>query len=322
MNFKALRAFQLIAERGSLSAAAGDLCLSQPAVSRLIALLEVELELRLFNRTGRGLTMTKEGQLFYDTTKHILAGIEEIPRIAKDIQAGDRHFQLLTTPRLAQAVISPAIALLHQENPRLRCRVEVLPRADLDNQLGMRRFDLAIASLPITHAPVAVNHMPLFNVRVDAVLPKGHPLAARDCLSPADLANEQLIGPWHDPLWRQQMSDFLPAGGLAGQCHIETRSSLLACQLAGDGAGITFLDRLSARGIDLGGVEFRRLHPEKRLAFGYIYPRGATLSTNALDFINAILRTVEAFRRRDPENSEAIRLADGEENTNLHGRHA
>ncbi len=72
--------------------------------------------------------MTKEGKLFYDSTKHILAGLEEIPRIAKDIQVGDRQFQLLTTPRIAQAVISPALALLRKENLGLRCRVDVLSR--------------------------------------------------------------------------------------------------------------------------------------------------------------------------------------------------
>jgi len=68
---------------GSLSAAASDLCLSQPAVSRLIAMLEGELALQLFNRTGRGLSMTRESKLFYDTTKHILAGIEDLPRIVE-----------------------------------------------------------------------------------------------------------------------------------------------------------------------------------------------------------------------------------------------
>lgn len=311
MNFKALRAFQLIAERGSLSAAASDLCLSQPAVSRMIGLLEGELELRLFNRTGRGLSMTNEGKLFYDTTKHILAGLDEIPRIAKNIQTGDRHLQLLTTARIAQAVISPALALLRKENACLRCRVDVLAhddRKEIEDLIEARRADLAIAALPFAQSAIATENQSLFKVRLEAVLPKGHPLAARPRLTAADLANEEIIGPWQDQLWRQQVDDFLPSGGTPAKYTVETRSSLMACQMASDGVGIAFFDRLSARGLDLNGIEFRPLEPAKWIAFGYIRQRGEELSANATGFINAVRQTVEEFRRRDPENAAAILL--------------
>ncbi|MFA5899252.1 MAG: LysR family transcriptional regulator [Hyphomicrobium sp.] len=306
MNFKALRAFQLIAERGSLAAAASDLCLSPPAVSRLIALLEDELELRLFNRTGRGLSTTQEGRLFYDATKQILAGLEEIPRIAKDIQAGDRHFQLLTTARMAQAVVSPALALLRHDNARLRCRVDVLTRDDADHQFTMRQFDLAITSLPVAHALGAVEAKPLFKVRLEAVLPKSHRLATRNQLNAADLANEELIGPWQDQVWRQQMQAFLPAGGVPVKYAVETRSSLMACQMASDGAGIAIFDRLSGRGLDLGGVVFRPLEPATWVEFGYVHRRGEALSENAVGFISAVRRAIEEFRNSDPENAAAV----------------
>ena len=314
MNFKALRAFQLIAERGSLSAAASNLCLSQPAVSRMIGLLEGELELRLFNRTGRALSMTKEGKLFYDTTKHILAGLEEIPRIAKEIQAGDRHFQLLTTPRIAQAVISPALTLLRKENLRLSCNVDVLPRDDLDDiedLIGARRVDLAIAALPVSHSPAAIEYKPLFKVRLEAVVPKTHRLVARNRLTAADLAHEELIGPWQDQAWRRQMNEFLPSGGLSAKHTVETRSSLMACQMASDGAGIAFFDRLSARGLDLSGAEFIPLEPANWMTFGYIHQRGNALSPNAIAFIDTVRRTIGAFRQRHPEDAAAVVLENG-----------
>jgi DNA-binding transcriptional LysR family regulator len=310
MNFKALRAFQMIAERGSLAAAASDLCLSQPAVSRLIAQLEGELELRLFNRTGRGLSLTKEGKLFYDTTKDILAGVEEIPRIAKNIQAGDWNFQLLTTPRIAQAVISPAIALLRKENAPLHCRVEVLPRGNLDNLIGMHRFDLAIASLPLTSATTAIEIKPLFKVRLEAVLPKNHRLLALDRLRAADLGDEELIGPWHDQVWRQHMGEFLPSTGIAAKCIVETHSSLMACQMASDGAGVAFLDRLSARRLDLHGAEFRPLDPEKWITFGSVHRRDEVVSPHVVGFIDAVRRTIDEFRKRDAENASSVVLFD------------
>ena len=88
MNFKSLRAFQLVVTQGSLAAAAETMNLSPPAVSRLISLLEVEIKFELFNRTRRRLTMTTAGEAFYRATQPILDGVNELPHIANTIRAG------------------------------------------------------------------------------------------------------------------------------------------------------------------------------------------------------------------------------------------
>jgi DNA-binding transcriptional LysR family regulator len=321
MNFKALNAFQLIAERGSLSAAATDMCLSQPAVSRLISQLESELELQLFNRTGRALTMTREGKLFYETTKNILAGLQEIPRIAKAIQAGDQDFQMVTTARIAQAIISPALTLLRREKPNLRCRVDVLSREDLDSAIRVRQFDLAIAVLPVVPS-AAVETTPLFKVRLEAVLPKHHGLVARNCVTASDLADETLIGPWQDENWRREMGGFLPAGELSAKSAVETPSALMAFQMASDGAGIAFLDRLSARGLDHSGVEFRPLAPARWIEFGCVRRRDTPLNATALAFLNMVRQLIEEIKERDPKNAEAIELANNNVNIPERLRHS
>lgn len=313
MNHKALRAFRLTVERGSLSAAATTMHLSQPAVSRLIAMLEEELGLTLFNRTGRSLRMTTEGAAFYDATKHILKGLDEIPRIAKDIQAGDKQFKLITTQRIAQGLISPALALMRRENPKVHCTVDVLSRIDLENLVGMKRFDLAIASLPVKHALVDIENEPLFRVRVEAVLPKDHALVAKKSITAADLAGEDLVGLWQDQLWRQQMNDFMRSGGESGRFVVETRSSLMAGQLVSDGVGIAFLDRLSARGMDLANVRLRPLEPARWIAFGSIHHRDQPLAANALRFIEYVRRTVDDFRRASIENAASVELLSSDE---------
>lgn len=308
MNFKALRAFQLAAERGSLAAAANELCLSQPAVSRLIALLEAELDLRLFDRTGRGLAITREGKLFYDSTKHILAGVNEIPRIARNIRSGDQQFHILTTPRIAQSVISPALSVLRRANDRLHCSIDLCSRFDLDGALASRGFDIAIAPLPLSSSQLPIDTKPLFKVRIEAVLPADHPLARRSTLGAADLADETLIGPWRNAVWRHQMGDALPATALSPSCALETDSSLMAYQMASDGAGIAFFDRLSARGLDIGKVSFRPLTPEKWITFGYIHPKGKILGSSALKFIDAVRETIFEFRLQNDENANAVNL--------------
>lgn len=308
MNFKALRAFQLIAERGSLSAAASDLCLSQPAVSRLIAMLESELDLRLFDRTGRGLTMTHEGKLFFDATKHILAGVDEIPRIAGNIRSGEQQFHLLTTQRIAQAVVSPALSVLRSENAGLHCSIDLRSQLEFDNAMSTVRYDLAIASLPLgsTQAPIEIK--PLFKVLIEVVLPREHPLALHNRLTAAELANETLIGPWRNPLWRQQMDAILPSGLPSPGRTVETHSALMAYQMASDGAGIAFLDRLSARGLDTSNVVFRPLAPSIWTTFGYMHQSAKPLGRNAHLFIDAVRQTISAFRMQNHENANSAAL--------------
>jgi DNA-binding transcriptional LysR family regulator len=312
MNLKALRAFQLIVEGGSLTAASKGLGLSQPAVSRLISLLEDELKLLLFNRSGRTLRVTEKGAAFYVATRHILAGLSEIPRIAKDIQASDKQLRLITTPRIAQGLISPAVQRLRQAKPKLHFTIDVLSRFDLDNLVGLRRFDLAIASLPVTHSLVELTNHPLFRVRLEAVMRKDHPLASRNRVTAADLAGENLLGLWEDQLWRQQMNDFMRSNGETGHYAVETRSSLMACQLAIDGAGVAVFDRVSARGLDLSGVTFRPLEPERWIAFGYVHHSDQKPSGNANVLIDCLLRALEDFRNQSRENAAAVEFVDDE----------
>ena len=86
MNINALMAFRAIVAEGSVAAAAQRLNRSQPAVSRMIAVLEHELKLRLFHRTRRRLALSDEGRAFYKETERILSGLNEIPKIAADIR--------------------------------------------------------------------------------------------------------------------------------------------------------------------------------------------------------------------------------------------
>ena len=120
MNFKALRAFRLIVSQGSLAAAAEAMNLSQPAVSRLISLLEAETGLRLFDRSRRSLIVSAAGEQFHRETRHILDGIEELPHIAANIRTGtDNPLRLVTGPR-----VGAALAVIETSDRGLRLAAE------------------------------------------------------------------------------------------------------------------------------------------------------------------------------------------------------
>ena len=75
-KLKAMQTVVSIADEGSLTAAAAALGSSPPVVVRTLAALEAHLGVRLFNRTTRRISLTEEGQHYIESSRRLLAAIE------------------------------------------------------------------------------------------------------------------------------------------------------------------------------------------------------------------------------------------------------
>ena len=75
VNFEYYKVFYHVCACGSLTAAAQELCISQPAVSQAVRQLEKEAGTKLFFRTSKGVQLTREGELLYHYVK---PGVEEL----------------------------------------------------------------------------------------------------------------------------------------------------------------------------------------------------------------------------------------------------
>jgi DNA-binding transcriptional LysR family regulator len=303
MNLKALRAFRLIVTHGSASAAARAMNLSQPAVSRLVALLEDELKLTLFLRAGRRMVLTDEGRAFLHEAGRILANLDEIPRIANDIRSSKiRRLRIVTMPRVALSLVCPAVARFTAARPDVRVSVDLRTRRDLEQWLVGKEYDIGFGGTPVTHQ--AVRGTSLVKVRLDVLLPKRHRLAKQAEVSAEDLVGERLIGQFPGLLLRQQVDEIFDSCGLEASYGVITSSSQIACQLVIAGAGITIIDRLSAETFDRGKVVMRPLRPQRWYNFGYILPKDTDPIPLAREFIACLKSEVD--RHLVPGSVEAL----------------
>lgn len=237
MNMRHIEAFRAVMVSGSVVGAARLLSVTQPGVSRTIALLEMRLGYALFERKGRRLVPTSAAQALYREVEQLYVGIDRIAQVAYDI----RHhragaLRLATLPALGQWLVPAVVARFLSERPQVRVFVQTLPSAQIAELVATRQFDLGVVELPMSRAGVVVQPLP--PARIVAVLPAGHRLAERGELALADLAGERLVLPSPQSYLRYQIDDAFTRQGFVPQVVAETPTSPLVCALAAEGAGI------------------------------------------------------------------------------------
>jgi DNA-binding transcriptional LysR family regulator len=142
MDWDKLRIFHAVADAGSLTHAGDALHLSQSAVSRQIRALEESLNTTLFRRHARGLLLTEQGELLFETTRSMTQRLEATAARIRDSE--DEVFgelRVTTTTGFGTLWLAPRLPRLFERYPNLKIDL-MLEERILD--LPMREADLAI----------------------------------------------------------------------------------------------------------------------------------------------------------------------------------
>lgn len=293
MNFKALQAFCLILRRGSLAAAAEDMNLSQPAVSRLISNLEHEVRFPLFHRNKRALRPTAEARAFHREAERILAGIEQLGDIARDIHHGTgRQLRVVAMSRLATAVLPRAAAAFHTRLPDVGLTLETHHRRDMERWLNGRQFDVGFGPLPIEDSQLDIRR--LGRTAAIAVLPEDGALGCRTAVTARDLADLPLIALTPDTLLQRQMDAIFALAGITPRVGLRTSSSQLACSLAASGLGYTITDPMTASAIPE-PLAIVPITPAFPLDYGILTPKDEVPAPAAEVFIDCMKGAFESL---------------------------
>ncbi|PYG27585.1 LysR family transcriptional regulator [Pelagimonas varians] len=142
MDWDKLRIFHAVADAGSLTHAGDYLHLSQSAVSRQIRALEDSLNTTLFHRHARGLILTEQGELLFETTTSMKKRIEAATaRIHDSEEEVFGELRVTTTNGFGAMWLAPRLAKLYEKYPDLKIDLMLEERV-LD--LPMREADVAI----------------------------------------------------------------------------------------------------------------------------------------------------------------------------------
>ncbi|MDI9590426.1 MAG: LysR family transcriptional regulator [Acidobacteriota bacterium] len=197
-----MRQLDAIARRGTISAAAEELHLSQPALSRSIRRLERELGQDLFDRTHNSAQLNKAGRLAVDHARMFLRDERAMRDAFADLS---RRQRTLLVGTVAPAPVWRITALTVERFPGTLLNPVLLPEDEVERRLMNREIDLAVTLHPMILP--TMGSVRLMTEDLYAFLPKDHCLASRSSLSFADMDGEDFlvlsqVGFWMDMLHR------------------------------------------------------------------------------------------------------------------------
>lgn len=144
-----LRTFLAVADTESVGEAAARLVVTQSAVSASLAALQRELGVALLERSGRGVRLSAEGQVYAGYARRVLGLLAEAELAARGgADPGRGHVRLAVVPTAAEQVLPAYLAAFRRRHPAARLTIEVAPRDRAFAALDAHEVDLALAGRP------------------------------------------------------------------------------------------------------------------------------------------------------------------------------
>ncbi|MEM6693711.1 MAG: LysR substrate-binding domain-containing protein [Pseudomonadota bacterium] len=209
LKLRQLRLLEAVGKQGSIQNAARDLGISQPAASKMIQDLELDFEVKLFDRTNRGVVPTVFGAALIRHAKLIFAQVSNAAQEIDDLGEGNSGRVVVGTLLAASPALLPAaVDHLLRARPKVAIKIvegtnEVLMPALLSGEI-----DMVVGRLPTHRHRSKVVQEAFFEERVHAVVGPAHPLAQKPDIHFEQLRDFGWILPPVETTLRRQTDQF------------------------------------------------------------------------------------------------------------------
>jgi DNA-binding transcriptional LysR family regulator len=271
-----IEAFIEVAETNSFAKAAGNLNLSQPALSRRIQKLEYELGTSLFDRTTRKVQLSYSGRNFLERAKSIIEAIQTATKTLSEKYTFPSIVKIAAVNTALRNIVFPTIKLFKTKYPN--SKIQIIERSAnyvVDSVLG-GECDFAINFMGLQEP--GIEFEPLFEEEYVVVFPKGDELEKKRKIKISDIKGRDFIAVWKGSGSRIYFEDALAKHKETLEWTYEVRHVPNALQMVEQGMGITLAPRL-AISKQYEDLSFRPLiDPKVSRVMGLIKRSGRNLS--------------------------------------------
>ncbi len=282
MDLANLNAFIAVAETHSFSLAAERLHLTQPAVSKRIAALEAQLDVRLFDRLGREISLTEAGRALLPRAYQILNVLDDTRRALTNLN-GDigGRLSLATSHHIGLHRLPPLLRAFTRAHPQVSLDIRFLDSEVAYDEVLHGRAELAVITLaPQLAEPVLA--VKVWDDPLDFVVAPEHPLAAKADITLADIAGHPAVFPGGNTFTHHIAQRLFEREGLTPNITMSTNYMETIKMMVSIGIAWSVLPRRmlddQVVSLPLPGIQLTR-------QLGYILHRERTLSNAARAFI-------------------------------------
>lgn len=252
MDLLQLRYFQVAARHESITQAAKELYISQPALSKMIQNLESELQIQLFDRQGRRIILNKLGKRFLKRVNTAInsleQGVDEIREMVEE------KIEVITLYVRVGSMVLPDMLLKYKEKaPHVRFQLQ-----QHNNNLNNRAdfYDFSLTSKQIE----GHEHRLLLEEEILIAVPMSHPLSGCSSIQLAQLEKEKFIALTPGTALRTTLDSFFLKHEFQPDIVYESDDPAMVRGLIQTGIGISFIPSILWKNIDTSALKLLRLN--------------------------------------------------------------
>ena len=294
MNIKQLEVLRTLLATGSTIATAKAMGLSQSGVSRLLAQLESDLALTLFARDKGRLIPTPEATILARDAENVLLAVDRMSGHAEDLRNGASGPETVRIglPSSMWENFAPAMLLDYiAAFPGVRIETFFETTTAINKLVEERTIDLGFLRMEGEVGPGIVVDKVASGQSV-CVIPKGHPLAELEEVTPKHLRNVPLILIGRQRPNRMALDQAFKRAGVKQLVKIETHTNSSACSYVAHGLGVTIISSFYANLYRHLPVVHRPFVPRSTQEFGLARADGVPLSIAAQALSDALKKQI------------------------------
>ena len=244
LGFRDLQYIVAVAEHASISRAADACAITQPALSERIKRIEHTLDVELFERNRRSLSVTPVGERVVGRARQLLdeaIDIDEIVSAARQPLTGPLHVGVIAT--LGPYLVPHLLPVLRNKYPNLELVLHEGITDVLLDSLQAGSLDIVIAAAPLKASNIA--QLPLFDEPFVLAVPADHPLTGKKSISASDLRGEDMVLLDDGHCLAGQALDVCPARQRRNTNRLHAMSLETLRHMVAAGAGYSLMPALS-----------------------------------------------------------------------------
>ena len=295
LRIRQLEALMAVSKNGSITAAAAELEISQPAVSRLLSDLEKEFGFNLFDKHKRELTPSQEVRLLQPDILRVLELIRQISEDSQEVtkrKAG--HIRVACLPGFATSHLPDVVASFLKDRPGASMTIEPdRPERILEWMIG-EQYHFGITDGFLGHHAIESEDI---DIRCVCIFPSGHDFERLAKISPKDLADYPLIHTRKDSAFYSKLAIAFQEFNVIIQSYIEVRQFTSACELVCRGAGLAVVSELDATKYVGHGLSYRPFVPNLSHSLSLVRPIFRKPALITLEFMEFFRESLKPYTR-------------------------